>query len=65
MVDENDKEVGVVTSGGYSPSLSVPIALGRVVTASMNSELFALVRNKKIAMETVKLPFVKQNYFRG
>ena len=65
LVDENDKEVGVVTSGGYSPSLSVPIALGRVVTASMNSELFALVRNKKIAMETVKLPFVKQNYFRG
>ena len=65
LVDEHNQEIGVVTSGGYSPSLSVPIALGRVETSYSESNIFALVRNKKIAMKVVKLPFVKQKYYRG
>jgi hypothetical protein len=28
-------------------------------------KLFAIVREKKLAVEVVKLPFVKPNYYRG
>ncbi len=67
LVNDQDEVIGVVTSGGYSPSLSAPIAIGRVKIEykDLDIEIFALVRNKKVAMKVVKLPFVKQNYFRG
>mgnify|MGYP000849070970 FL=1 len=65
--DESGTEVGKVTSGGFGPSLEKPIAIARVRIKSIDnkSKLFALVRGKKIPIEIVKLPFVKQNYFRG
>ena len=65
--DESGTEVGKVTSGGLGPSLEKPIAIARVRIKSIDnkSKLFALVRGKKIPIEIVKLPFVKQNYFRG
>ena len=65
--DESGTEVGKVTSGGFGPSLEKPIAIARVRIKYIDnkSKLFALVRGKKIPIEIVKLPFVKQNYFRG
>lgn len=67
LVDENDEVVGVVTSGGFGPSVGAPVAMGYVPTAMAQEgvQLNALVRNKKVPVEIVKLPFVKQNYFRG
>lgn len=65
LVDENDKTVGTVTSGGFSPSLGRPIAMGLIATESTQTTLFAIVRNKKVPVSLVKLPFVKQNYYRG
>ena len=65
--DDLGNEVGKVTSGGFGPSLEKPIAIARVETHYIEnqSKLFALVRGKKIAVEIVRLPFVKQNYYRG
>ena len=65
--DDLGNEVGKVTSGGFGPSLEKPIAIARVDTHYIEnqSKLFALVRGKKIAVEIVRLPFVKQNYYRG
>ena len=71
LVDETDNIIGVITSGSYSPTLSAPIEMGRIKTEftatgiKANTKIFALVRNKKVEMQIVKLPFVKQNYFRG
>ncbi len=67
LVDEADKVIGVVTSGGFGPSFGGPIAMGYVPTemAEEGIELNALVRNKKVPVKVVKLPFVKQNYYRG
>lgn len=67
LVDANDKVVGVVTSGGFGPTVGGPVAMGYVPTelATEGTELQALVRNKKVPVEVVKLPFVKQNYYRG
>jgi aminomethyltransferase len=65
--DELGNNVGKVTSGGFGPNINRPIAIARLKKSYIekNSKLFALVRNKKIAVEIVSLPFVKQNYYRG
>lgn len=65
--DENGNQVGYVTSGGFGPTLNQPISIARLETKFTNSQskIFALVREKKIAVEIVKLPFVKHNYYRG
>lgn len=60
-------KVGVVTSGGFAPSLGAPIAMGYVASeyAALGGELFAEVRNKKISVTVSKMPFIVQNYWRG
>ena len=65
--DENGNQIGYVTSGGFGPTLNKPISIARLETKFTNShsKIFALVREKKIAVEIVKLPFVKHNYYRG
>ena len=65
--DELGNNVGKVTSGGFGSSINRPIAIARLKKSYLekNSKLFALVRDKKIAVEIVSLPFVKQNYYRG
>ena len=57
----------MVTSGGFGPSFGGPIAMGYVPVelAQEDTELNALVRNKAVPVKVVKLPFVKQNYYRG
>ena len=65
--DELGNQVGQVTSGGFGPSINRPIAIARLKMHYIEtySKLFALVRDKKIEVEIVDLPFVKQNYYRG
>lgn len=62
----NDK-IGVITSGGFGPSANGPVAMASVAAdyATLETKLFALVRNKKVEVEVAKLPFVPQNYYRG
>jgi len=67
LVDEMDTVVGSVSSGGFGPAFGGPVAMGFVPSemAQEGVKLHALVRGKKVPVEVVKLPFVKQNYFRG
>ena len=67
IVNQDGDEIGVVTSGGFSPSLEKPIAMGYVdvAYAKPDSKVQALVRGKLRPMTVSKLPFVKQNYVRG
>ena len=65
VVDANDKVVGVVTSGGFAPSLSVPILMAYVSTDADLENVFALVRGKKVALEKTAMPFVTARYYRG
>ena len=64
--DEAGTTIGRVTSGGFSPSLEVPVAMGYVDTASapVGTELLALVRGKARPVTVAKLPFVPQRYHR-
>ncbi len=62
----DDKECGIVTSGGFSPSLGAPIAMAYVDSAAQTgTQLTALVRNKKVPVTVTALPFLPPNYFRG
>ena len=65
IYDSNDNLIGEVTSGGFSPSLGVPISIGYINTPSLDQkEIFLDVRGKKIPADVVKLPFVPHNYFK-
>lgn len=64
IVDVADKKVGVITSGGFGPSVGAPVAMGYVATSALQGELFALVRDKKIPLALQTGPFVAQRYYR-
>ena len=67
IVNQDGIEIGVVTSGGFSPSLEKPIAMAYVDAsyAKPDSKVQALVRGKLRPMTVCRLPFVRQNYVRG
>jgi len=58
--------VGRVTSGGFSPSLDIPIAMGyvRADLAADGSPVELMIRGKLRPAEICPLPFVQQNYKR-
>ena len=60
------REVGTVTSGGFSPTLERPIAMGYVTTdlAATGTALEVEVRNKRLAAQVCALPFVPHRYHR-
>ncbi|MFT7387639.1 MAG: aminomethyltransferase [Candidatus Endobugula sp.] len=67
LVDANDNTVGIVTSGGFGPSINKPIAIGYAnkSVAALGTGLFALVRGKKLPVIVSRMPFVEQRYHRG
>ncbi|WP_409259969.1 glycine cleavage T C-terminal barrel domain-containing protein, partial [Pseudomonas sp. KCJK8806] len=67
IVDANDKPVGKVCSGGFGPTLAAPVAMGYIDSehAALDTELFAVVRGKKVALKVSKMPFVTPRYYRG
>ncbi|WP_022942729.1 glycine cleavage system aminomethyltransferase GcvT [Psychromonas hadalis] len=67
LFDAQGNEIGIVTSGTHGPSIAKPVAMGYVSIefATLETEVFAEVRGKKLAMIVSKMPFVAQSYFRG
>lgn len=61
-----ETQVGVVTSGGFAPSLNAPIAMAYVETplAADGTALEIDVRGKRIAARVVPMPFRQKNYVR-
>lgn len=66
LLDASDAPVGEVTSGTVSPSLGRPVMLAYVRTDALaaGGALRAVVRDKRPAVEVVKLPFVPKRYKR-
>ena len=60
-------KVGTVTSGGFAPSLNVPIAMAYVDTAHAadGTPLEIEVRGKRLAATVVPMPFKPKNYVRA
>ena len=61
-----DRKVGVVTSGGFGPSVGAPIAMGYVASAHAadGTALDIAVRGKRLAATVVPMPFHQKNYVR-
>ena len=61
VVDNDDKEIGMVTSGTMSPTLKKAIAIAYVKTefSKIGTEVFVQVRNKQLKAKVVSMPFVK------
>jgi aminomethyltransferase len=66
VLDAEGNEVGRITSGGFSPSLQRPIAMGYVAShlADVGTELKLSQRGKLIDARVAAMPFVPHRYNR-
>ncbi len=66
IIDDDEREIGHVTSGTFSPTLQAPIAMAYVPAefAREGTKLAALVRSKSVSGTVSKMPFVAANYAR-
>jgi aminomethyltransferase len=66
IVAGDGTEAGTITSGGFSPTLNAPIAMGyiRKDLAADGTPLHLLVRGKPLPARVVPLPFVPHRYAR-
>lgn len=68
LFDANGSQpVGIVTSGGFGPSLQAPVAMGYVpaALASLGTALRGEVRGQRVALTVCRLPFVPARFKRG
>ncbi len=61
---KGDKEIGIVTSGGFGPSVNGPVAMGYVLKefSKDGEELELEVRGKRHSAKVFKMPFYKKSY---
>jgi aminomethyltransferase len=67
IVDADGNVIGTVSSGGFGPTLAAPVAMGYLQSShiALDTEVWAMVRGKRVAMKVAKTPFVPQRYYRG
>jgi aminomethyltransferase len=67
LVAADGRTVGRVSSGSLTPSANAPIAMGYVESAlaAPGSEVFALVRGRRVPLRVVAMPFVPHGYARA
>jgi aminomethyltransferase len=60
VVDSEGDVIGIVTSGTQSPVLDKGVGMGYINTesGSIGSEIYILVRNKRLKAKVVKMPFI-------
>ncbi|MEX1056781.1 MAG: glycine cleavage T C-terminal barrel domain-containing protein, partial [Natronospirillum sp.] len=66
LFNADNEPVGQVTSGTFSPSLGVPIAMGYVQAGYevVDTVVAAEVRGRRIPLVVTRLPLVEQRYLR-
>jgi aminomethyltransferase len=67
VVDADGTVLGKVTSGSLGPSINQPVALAYVASShtAIGTQVFAIVRDKRVPMTVAALPFVPNRYHRG
>ena len=66
IVGEDGRAIGIVTSGGFGPTVGGPVAMGFVQPAfkAPGTALTLTVRGKPLAAQVARLPFVPNGYKR-
>lgn len=64
IIMANGQGVGIITSGGFGPTASGPVALGFVppALAKPGQALELMVRGKALPAQVVKLPFIQKSF---
>ncbi len=67
LTDADGKEVGIINSGGFGPTVNHPVAMGYVNKSALDTgaPLFAEVRGNKIPVTVASLPFTPHRYVKG
>ncbi len=67
IATKDGRIIGIVTSGGFGPTVNGPVAMGYVDRdfIAEGTELDLIVRGKPRPATVAKLPFVPNNFFRG
>jgi aminomethyltransferase len=67
VLDGAGNPIGVVTSGGFGPSLNAPIAMGYVARdqAAVHTPISVVVRDVARPARVAPMPFVPTRYYRG
>ncbi len=67
ITDMDGNAIGVITSGGFGPTVGGPVAMGYVKTAFFKPEtpVQLMVRGKAMPAKTAKLPFTPHRYYAG
>ncbi len=66
VIDDKNRAIGIVTSGGFGPTVNGPVAMGYVETAYARpgTKINLVVRDKPMPAEVAALPFTPHNYKR-
>jgi aminomethyltransferase len=67
LQNENGEKIGVVTSGGFAPSLNAPIVMGYVDSAysSTDTKIYAMLRGNRAMVTVAAMPFAPHQYKRA
>jgi aminomethyltransferase len=67
IVNADGDPCGVISSGGFAPSLKAPIAMAYIDASVVDNQtpVYAELRGKKVALTPRTKPFIEQRYFRG
>ncbi len=67
ILSADGEKIGVITSGGFGPTVGGPVAMGYVATAhaAADTPVSLLIRGKAMPATVCKLPFIEQRYYRG
>ena len=67
LLDHANNKIGEITSGGFSPSLNLSIAMGYINSDYLKSskEIYCSIRGNMDLINISKLPFIKLNYKRS
>jgi aminomethyltransferase len=62
----SSEQIGLVTSGGFGPSLNAPVAMGYLPSAlaTPGSKIFAELRGQRLPLQVATTPFVPNTYKR-
>ena len=63
---ESAEPIGIVTSGGFGPSVNAPVSVGYVKTqfSDPGTTVAVEVRNRRLSASIASLPFVRPKYLR-